>query len=200
MENTFETRTASSSGTNLLLVSGHLDRTHTYTELQMPDGRSVRLPTALLEEQLVSQASGSDQAGGELPIVGDAPTVIPLVEETLVVGKRTVETGTVRLIKTVQEYEEAIDEPLSILSFDVERVVLNTPLASQPAVRYEGDTAIYPLVEERMVLTKELILREELRVTRRRSERIDTQVVTLKRENVVVERIPADKDAGSTNR
>ena len=117
----------------------------------------------------------------------DAPIVIPLVEEHLEVSRRTVVTGTVRLQKTVHEFETQLDEPLGVRTFDVERVILNEPVESAPPVRQEGDTTVYPLVEERLILTKQLVLKEELRVTRRDTERRDTQTVTLRREHITVE-------------
>ena len=121
-----------------------------------------------------------------------ASLVVPIVEEQLTVGKRTVATGKVRLEKTVQEYQQALDEPLAVRTFDIERVVLNRVIDAVPEVRQEGDTTIYPLIEERLILTKELILKEELRVTKRDTEWRDTQVVTLRREHMTVERRPAE--------
>ena len=56
------------------------------------------------------------------------------------------------------------------------------------AVRVEGDTTVYPILEERLVLTKELVLLEEVRVTTEISERRDLQVVSLRRERLDVVR------------
>ena len=103
--------------------------------------------------------------------------VIPLIEEQLTVGKRLVQTGKVVLEKTVQEYERQLDEPLALRTYDIERRVLNKPVDHTPAVRHEGDTTIYPVVEERLILTKQLILKEEVYVKLRDDVRVDTQVV-----------------------
>jgi uncharacterized protein (TIGR02271 family) len=88
----------------------------------------------------------------------------------------------------VQEYQETLDEPLAVRTFDIERVALNQVVDSAPPVRTEGATTIYPVIEEQMVLTKQLVLKEEVRVTRRDTERRDHQVVTLRREHLIVER------------
>lgn len=117
-----------------------------------------------------------------------AQVLVPLVEERLSVARRVVETGKVRLRKIVQTYEEALDEPLAVRTFDIERVILNKPVDAPPAIRQEGETTIYSLVEEQMVLTKQLVLTEEVRVTRRDTERRDTQKITLTREHLSVER------------
>ena len=117
---------------------------------------------------------------------------IPLIEEHLVLEKRIVETGKVRLHKTVETFEEQLNEPLAVRTFDIERVVLNKVIDAAPDIRQEGETTIYPLVEERLVLTRQLVLKEEVRVTRRLTERRDQQVVTLHREHMTVERVPVE--------
>ena len=116
--------------------------------------------------------------------------VIPIVEERLEVGTRTVATGKVMLQKRTEEYQETLDIPLAARSFDIERVVLNRPVDAAPEVRHEGDTTIYSLVEEQLVITRQLILKEEVRVTRRDTERIDNRTVTLTREHLDVIRTP----------
>jgi len=58
-----------------------------------------------------------------------------------------------------------------------------------PEIRHEGDTTIIPVLEEVLVVEKRLILREELHIIRRREEHRDPQKVTLRKENVEVERV-----------
>ena len=179
---------------NVLAVVGELDLARPYTELRMSNGQFVRLPTEILLRDEGAQTRFSNQPADLVLEKGDASLVVPIVEEQLTVGKRTVATGTVRLEKTVQEYQQALDEPLAVRTFDIERVVLNRAIDIIPEIRQEGDTTIYPLIEERLILTKELILKEELRITKRDSERRDTQVVTLRREHMTVERRPAEAE------
>lgn len=144
------------------------------------------------KEATAEQISGQTQADRRSRAADDAElgdtVTIPLIEEQLVLEKRVVETGKVRLHKTVQEFEQQLDEPLAVNTFDIERVILNQVVESAPDIRQEGDTTIYPLVEERLVLSRQLVLKEEVRVTRRLSERRDTQVVTLRRDHLTVER------------
>ena len=174
---------------NVLVVSGFLDPAQASTELRLSSGQVLHIPTAvLLEERHLDAEHLSDH--GEVDAEGGAVTIIPIVEESLSIEKRTVPTGIVRLKKTVQEYQEQLNEILAVRTFDIERIVLNRPVQSAPAVRQEGDTTIYSLVEEQMVLTKQLILKEEVRVTLRETERIDTQVVKLHRDHLVIEREP----------
>ncbi len=178
--------TVAPSGSNRFTAMESFDSTLPATELRLPDGRILRVPTALLLEQF----SVVDPLDSRSPMASeeDEPVAIPVIEEQLHVGKRSVVTGTVRLDKHVGVYEEALDIPLAIRSFDVERVVLNQLVEAAPPVRQEGDTTVYPLVEEQLILTKQLIVREELRVTRRDTERRDTRTVSLRRESIEVTR------------
>ncbi len=174
---------------NIATLIGDLDASLPFTELVLPNGRRVRVETLLLlgeasEEVMVEPTL---QAGSRDFIAGTAEA-IPLIEEKLTVGKRTVETGKVRLIKTVDEYQEQLNEPLAVRSFEVERVILNKTVEEVPEVRHEGETTVYSVVEEQLILTKRLVLKEEVRVTLRETERVDTQVVTLRREHLAVER------------
>ena len=169
---------------NVLTVAGNLNFERRETELHLADGRVILIPTSLLAQNQPQSASLA------VDLVQDGSVLIPLIEEQLVVGKQTVQTAKVRLQKTVQLYEEALNEPLAVRTYDIERIVLNRPVDTAPAVREEGLTTIYPLVEEQLVLTKQLILKEEVRVTRRDTERRDTQVVSLRREHLLVEREP----------
>lgn len=118
----------------------------------------------------------------------DDQAIIQLAEETLRVGKRTVERGQVRVIKRVSERQETVDQPLLREEVAVERVPVNQIVEQAAPVRYEGDTTIIPLYEEVLVFEKRLMLVEEVRVTRRQTEHRDPQTVTLRREEVVVER------------
>ena len=116
--------------------------------------------------------------------------VIPLVAEEGTVGKRVVETVKVRLNKTVTTRVEPVDVALS--REEVVRVPRGTPVDQAPAIRHEGETMIVPV----MVVTKRLVLREELHVTRRRVERRERQEVMLRAEEVAVEREGMSSDVG----
>lgn len=115
---------------------------------------------------------------------------VAVVEEVLDVRKRFVETGAaVRLRKLVHEETVTVDEPLVTETVEVERIAIDRPVDAAVAVRQEGDVMIVPVVEERLVVRKELVLVEELRITRRRTVRHEPQEVTLRREEVVAERL-----------
>ena len=179
------------SEANILAASGDFDPAQPYTEIRMPDGRIVRLTTSSLL-QAPATSGGLDDGVEGLPGTDASARVIPLIEERLEVAKRIVPTGTVRLQKTVQEYTEALDERLAVRTFDVERKVLNQPVDAPPPIRQEGSATIYSIVEEQLVLTKQLVLKEEVWIIQRDTERPDKQLATLHREHLVVERTDLD--------
>ena len=128
--------------------------------------------------------------GSDAPASGGEPdeAVIRLAEERLQVGKRAVVRGRVRLHKTVSERVERVDVPLERTAVEVERVAVGRPVDQAEGVRYEGDVMVIPRYEEVLVVTKQLVLVEEVRVRTRRSEHRDPQEVVLRREEVAVER------------
>jgi uncharacterized protein (TIGR02271 family) len=113
-----------------------------------------------------------------------------VLKEELDLHTRRVEIDSgVRVAKKVQQREEIVDEPLTKEEVDVERVAVNRRVDNPVAVRYEGDTMVVPILEEVLVVEKHLILKEEIRITRRKSEFRAPQRVTLRREVAAVERI-----------
>ena len=113
---------------------------------------------------------------------------IPVIQEDLTVELRAVATGAVRIRKVVHEREEIVDEPLFAQTVDVERVEINQVVDGPIPIRQEGDTTVISIVEEALVITKQLILKEELRITKRTAEIRDPQIVSVRSEEVIVER------------
>jgi uncharacterized protein (TIGR02271 family) len=113
---------------------------------------------------------------------------IPLVEERLAVSKRQVESGRVRVRISVEEREEQVPVELTHDEVEVERVPRNVPVAELPGVRLEGNTTIIPVVEEVVVVEKRLVLVEEIHVRRRTASATHDIPVTLRSEQVAIER------------
>ncbi|MCY7350676.1 MAG: YsnF/AvaK domain-containing protein [Cytophagaceae bacterium] len=111
---------------------------------------------------------------------------IPVIEERVVVGKEVVETGTVRITKRVSTHDETIDVPLTHQEVRVERVAVNQYVDAPPEVRHEGDVMIIPVLRE--VMVKRFLIVEELHVRKHYVKTQATQSVTLRKEEVLVER------------
>jgi stress response protein YsnF len=123
----------------------------------------------------------------------DDELAIPVTEEQLEVRREVVDTGrTLRLRKQVEEVPADVREPVTREVVDVQRVPVGRVVDKPPSVRHEGDVMVVPVVQERLVTRKELVLVEEIRLTRRREVAQAEAKVVLRRERVLVERFDPD--------
>ena len=125
------------------------------------------------------------------PVTGET-LVIPVIGERVRVEKKIVESGKVKITKTVREEQETINIPVSREEVVVERVPVNRFVENAPQIRYEGETMIVPVVREVVVVEKRIELVEELRITKQIIQTQSSQQVTLRREEVTVDRQPAE--------
>jgi uncharacterized protein (TIGR02271 family) len=114
--------------------------------------------------------------------------VVPVLEEEVEVHRRKVARERVRVTTQVSEREQVVDLKTVHEDISVERVPIGRVVDAAEAPRQEGDTLVVPVYDEVLVVEKRLVLREELRLVRTRSEHVDQQRVTLRREDVQVER------------
>ena len=112
--------------------------------------------------------------------------VLPIIEERLDIRKVASETGAVRVRKIVHEETRTVDMALMREEVNITRVPVNKEVEAKFHSRQEGDTLVIPIFKE--VITRHLVLVEEVRVTTRRIPESSTEEVTLKREEAVVER------------
>lgn len=163
--------------------------------VRLESGQAIRVPKDLL----INQPDGgyylpvsSDQIQAAHRRAGESQeevVVIPVIAEEIGVSKQQVTTGRVRISKHVHENEQVIDTPILREEVDVQRVPVNRQVEQAPEVRYEGDTMIIPVLEEVLVVEKRLMLKEEVRVTRKHSQVQQPQHVTLREEEVEVQRL-----------
>ena len=113
---------------------------------------------------------------------------IPLVEETLRVDKHEVETGRVRVRVVVDEQDHHFSEALDRSSVEVVRVPIDREIDFMPEPRVEGEYTIMPVVEEVLVVRRQLVLVEEVRIRRLMTTEIVDQTVVARTMRAVVER------------
>ena len=118
----------------------------------------------------------------------DDPKLTLLAEE-LTVGKEAVETGRVRVSKQTHTREVAVDEDLLRESAEIETIPIGRQIFEMPSVRHEGETIIVPIVEEILHTERRLILKEEIRITRRKTTEQFHDRVTLRYQEAVVTRV-----------
>jgi uncharacterized protein (TIGR02271 family) len=134
---------------------------------------------------------GSSLDPAEAPAVSagdDDVLVVPLHEETLGIERRQVETGRVRIQTRVRERTEVVDEPVMRERADVERVPIGKVVDAAPLPREEGDTLVIPVVEERLVVERRLVVTEEIRVRKTRVTERHREAITLRSEEAEVAR------------
>jgi stress response protein YsnF len=113
---------------------------------------------------------------------------VPISREELAVGTRVVDTGRgVRVTKSVREQAEEVRETLWNDALDVQRVAVDRVVTAPPPSRYEGDVLVVPVLEEILVVEKRYRIKEELRITRVRTQHEHRQTVPLRVEDVQVE-------------
>jgi uncharacterized protein (TIGR02271 family) len=122
--------------------------------------------------------------------------VIPVLEEVARIGTRTVQGGGVRVHKTVSSREEVFEQPVMREEISVERVAVGQVVDIAPQARREGETLIVPVLEEITVVNTQLVLVEEVRITRRRTSTVEQVPVVLRKEHVEIEQIPDPRTEG----
>jgi uncharacterized protein (TIGR02271 family) len=120
---------------------------------------------------------------------------LTLLAEDLSVEKEVVETGRVRVSKRTHTREVAIDEDLIKESAEIETIPIGRQIFEMPMVRHEGETTIIPIVEEVLHTERRLFLKEEVRITRKKTTDQFHDRVTLRYQEAVVTRVQSTSEA-----
>jgi uncharacterized protein (TIGR02271 family) len=145
---------------------------------------------------------GSD-LGPERAVSGqvrDADEIrVPLAEEELQAEKRTREAGAVRVRKEVNTEHKQISVPVTREEVHVERVPASE--STPGSASFQEGTVSMPLHEEEVEITKKPRVREEVRVSRTKTETEQRADAEVRREDARIEREgdihePRDKGHG----
>lgn len=158
--------------------------------VEFDDGSRIAVAQdALLRRDDGSYELPSHASGIQQPAAEPNELVIPVIAEELTVETHKIARGKVRVRKRVETREEVVDAPSVHEEIVVEHVPINKLVeGAAPEVRDEDGVLVIPIVEEVLVVGKQLVVREEVRVFRRRTTRSTPQTVVLRREVVDVER------------
>ncbi|MGB3545406.1 MAG: DUF2382 domain-containing protein [Saprospiraceae bacterium] len=130
----------------------------------------------------------TDKNVTKLSIKEEEGITIPVVKEDVVIGKREVETGRVVVEKRVGFEDRVIELPLTETHYEEKRVAINRHVEELPQTRTEGDTLIIPVVREETVVTKRIILLEEIHLTKVVSRHDHSKTIRVHQESVTVKR------------
>jgi uncharacterized protein (TIGR02271 family) len=119
-----------------------------------------------------------------------AEETISVVHEQATIHKEIVETGKVHIRKRVTEEVVSVNLPIINESYRVEHVPVEKKILDTlpPAVRYEGDKMIIPVLREITVVQKKYEVIEELHIIKQSVETPLVQEITLLKEHINVER------------
>ena len=175
----------------------HLPSNTGQVVVQTERGQQILVPTDILIQQpdgsydLPLRLAELEHYGSEHGVHQGEPMVVPVLVEELEVQKRLVETGKVRITKVVHEHETLVDEPLFHDKVAITRVPMQRVVDGPVPVREENGTTIISIVEEVLVVEKRLMLREEIHIRKQRIETHQPQRITLRSEDVRIERVPS---------
>jgi uncharacterized protein (TIGR02271 family) len=119
----------------------------------------------------------------------EQPSSIPVVEEKPVIGKKIIDKAKVIVSKTVNEESQVLNLPSINEQVQIERIPVNKVIDKIPdAIRYEGNTMIIPILQEITVVEKRILLAEEIRITKTAVSSTETKEITLRKEEIKIER------------
>jgi len=126
--------------------------------------------------------------------------VVPVIEEDLVTGTREVKTGSVRVRKRVERIRKAVEMPVLKDVVRVDRVPVNRVVKTMPQTREERGVLIVPVVEEEIIISRRMVLKEEIHIVRKRVEAQGRRDVSVAREHAFIERLDGEGNVIATSK
>jgi stress response protein YsnF len=124
--------------------------------------------------------------------------IVPLYTEEISVSTRKLATGRIRVSTRTREHEEVVDQVLTNEHVTVEHVPVGKVVTEMPQMRRDGETLIVPIVDEVLVVQRQLILKEEVRIRRERKTEKHQERVKVRKQEAVITRLPADEQETQT--
>ena len=169
------------------------DPDHPQAVVELGNGAYTRIPFQVLEP---GAGSGYRMASrwSDFPIKSSAGIAVPVVEEKVTVAVRPAPPQTVRVRRRLVTEQRTVEVPIWHERIEVERIPVDAFVERAPEPHYEGDTLIFPCIEEVPVVEVRLRVREELRVRVVREQRVHREIVALRRHDIDVQTITTPPD------
>jgi len=133
-----------------------------------------------------------DKTGERPPEPKADDVIVPVIQDEVIARAQRVKTGSVRVDKHVEKNVRKIAVPLVHDDVEVRRVAVNRVIKEIPTVRSQDGIVVVPVVEEELVITKRLILKEEIHLIRRRTRERTIKEVEVQKEHAEVRRLDSD--------
>lgn len=127
-----------------------------------------------------------DPRGYEQSPRGAHEQVLELREEELLVHREMREVGEARIATRIEEVPARLEVDAYSEEVNVEHIPVGEVVSERAEPYQDGDTLIVPVYEEQLVVTKRLVLRENLRIRRVRTTQRQLFEDTLRRERADV--------------
>ena len=131
-----------------------------------------------------SEDRPSEQAPGGRDVSEEDELRIRRSEEELRTGVRQREAGSMNVRKNVRTEREEVRVPRRREEVDVERVPTNREVAE---AEFGDEEVVVPVFEEEVVVSKRIVLKEEIRLRKRVVEEVQTFEVDLRKEEVEID-------------
>ena len=149
-------------------------------------------------EKIDDVQSTEREAFAPVPVAAEAATgAIPVIEEDLLVGKRTVDAGGVRLYRRIVEVPVEEDVTLREEHVNVNRVAVDRPVSDADQL-FQSRTIELTETAEEAVVGKSARVVEEVVVNKGVVEHTETIQDTVRHTEVEVEELPAENIGSST--
>ncbi len=131
----------------------------------------------------------SDEKRGDLPPEGGDPEELRVQrsEEELEVGVREREAGSVNVRKNVRTEREEVRVPRRREEVEVERISVEGESREVPEAEIGEDEFVVQVFEEEVVVSKRVVLKEEIRLRKKVVEDEEVVEVDLRKEEVEIE-------------
>jgi stress response protein YsnF len=117
---------------------------------------------------------------------------IPLHVEEVSVSRREVEKANVEIALITGTHGQLIDEELTNVRVEIERIPIGRTIDVVPPITQEGDTTIIPVVEEIVVVERRFVLKEEVHIRRVATKERHQETVVLRKQEAVITRKEAE--------
>ncbi len=125
-------------------------------------------------------------------------TSVPVIAETVKVGRRVRETERVKVRRRVAVDERVLELPVHREQLRVERVAVDRTYDQPPEIRRTEDAVVVPVVEEELVVQRRYRVREEIHVRTIATVETVRQPVRLRRHELDIIREPLTETTKET--
>ena len=177
----FEVRMSNGQKGTVLRTSRFLDKRE-FNTVKFSDGAEITVPSSKLRPQ---QDGSFYLEEGEPHVPGQSAG-----------SARGDESSGAELGATVEavlDSEARISASLAKEEIEVQRIPINRVLQAPAEIRTENDVTIIPVMEEVLKVEKQLILREEIRISKKRLIQNGPQVISLRKDGGDLSSRPNDQ-------